>query len=143
MNIQSIASSGMNAAALRLEAAASNIANAQSEGALHPPTGAPVPTGTQSPDLKPVYEPRHVDQVSLSAGAAGGVSASIKTTPDYYAAYKPDASYADAQGMVAVPKVDLAEQTVERITAQQSFQSNMSVYKTADAMQKALLDIKT
>jgi flagellar basal-body rod protein FlgC len=141
MNAQSIAASGMNAASLRLEAAASNIANAQTEGVLPPPRPLAQPAGTQAPELQAVYDPRWVDQVSLSSGA-GGVSASIKARPDYSPAYKPDATYADAKGFVAVPNVDMAQETVGLITAQQSFKANMSVYQTADAMQQALLNIK-
>jgi flagellar basal-body rod protein FlgC len=143
MNAQSIASSGMNAAALRLEAAASNIANAQTEGVIPPAVPVAQPAGTQAPDLQAVYDPRRVDQVSLSSGAAAGVSASIKATQDFYPAYKPDATYANDKGFVAVPNVDMAEETVGLITAQQSFKANMSVYKTADAMQQTLLDIKS
>ena len=142
MNAQSIAASGMNAASLRLEAAASNIANAQTEGVLPPPTPLAQPAGTQAPDLQAVYDPRRVDQVSLSSGAASGVSASLKAVADYSPAYKPDATYADAKGFVAVPNVDMAQETVGLITAQQSFKANMSVYKTADAMQQTLLNIK-
>ena len=141
MNAQSIAASGMNAASLRLEAAASNIANAQTEGVL--PSAKPLaqPAGTQAPELQAVYDPRRLDQVSLSSGAAG-VSASIKAIPDYSLAYKPDATFASAKGFVAVPNVDMAEETVGLITAQQSFKANMNVYKTADAMLQTLLNIK-
>jgi len=44
--------------------------------------------------------------------------------------------------MVASPNVDPVTETVQMITAEQSFLSNMSVYKTADAMMKMVLDIK-
>jgi flagellar basal-body rod protein FlgC len=142
MNAQSVAASGMNAASLRLEAAASNIANAQTEGVLPPSTPLAQPAGTQAPELQAVYDPRRLDQVSLSSGAASGVSASLKAAPDYSPAYKPDATYANAKGFVAVPNIDLVQETVGLISAQQSFKANMRVYQTADAMQKALLNIK-
>jgi flagellar basal-body rod protein FlgC len=135
----------MDAAVLRLDVAASNIANAQSDGAVPPQDGTPL-----SADQPQVYVPRRVDQVSLSSGAqnamAGGVAAKVSSRAsggqDYELAYRPDASFADDQGMVATPKVDPVEETVQMITAQQAFSANMSVYKTADAMMKAVLDIQ-
>jgi flagellar basal-body rod protein FlgC len=139
MQAQSIAQSGMAAATLRLDAAASNLANAQSDGAL-PPTDGSAP----DPKAQAAYEPRRIDQISLSpsAGKAAGVSAQITAKPDFFASYKPDASFANEQGMVASPNVDPVNETVQMITAEQSFLSNMSVYKTADAMTKMVLDIK-
>lgn len=129
----------MAAATLRLDAAASNLANAQSDGALPPTDGS-----VADPKAPSVYAPRRVDQISLSptASKASGVSAEVKAEPDYFASYKPDASFADAQGMVASPNVDPVTETVQMITAEQSFRSNMSVYKTADAMAQMVLDIK-
>jgi len=139
MQAQSIAQSGMAAATLRLEAAASNLANAQSDGVLPPSNGT-----APDPKAPSVYAPRRIDQVSLSPSASkvAGVSAQITAEPDYFASYKPDASFADAQGMVASPNVDPVTETVQLITAEQSFRSNMSVYKTADAMTQMVLDIK-
>jgi flagellar basal-body rod protein FlgC len=129
----------MAAATLRLEAAASNLANAQSDGVLPPSDGS-----TVDPKAPSVYAPRRIDQVSLSPSAskASGVSAQITAEPDFFASYKPDATFADAQGMVASPNVDPVTETVQLITAEQSFRSNMSVYKTADAMTQMVLDIK-
>jgi flagellar basal-body rod protein FlgC len=139
MQAQSIAQSGMAAATLRLDAAASNLANAQSDGAL------PSADGSASDPLAPsVYAPRRVDQISLSPSASkiAGVSAQITAEPNFFASYKPDASFANGQGMVASPNVDPVTETVQMIMAEQSFLSNMSVYKTADAMMKMVLDIK-
>jgi flagellar basal-body rod protein FlgC len=139
MQAQSIAQSGMAAATLRLEAAASNLANAQSDGVLPPSDGSALDPKAQS-----VYAPRRIDQVSLSPSASkvSGVSAQITAEPDFFASYKPGSTFADAQGMVAAPNVDPVTETVQLITVEQSFRSNMSVYKTADAMMQMVLDIK-
>lgn len=139
MQAQSIAQSGMAAATLRLDAAASNLANAQSDGALPPADGSAV-----DPQAPSAYAPRRIDQVSLSPSASkiAGVQAQITSEPDFFASYKPDAAFANGQGMVASPNVDPVTETVQMITAEQSFLSNMSVYKTADAMMKMVLDIK-
>ena len=139
MQAQSIAQSGMAAATLRLDAAASNLANAQSDGTLPPSDGS-----ATDPKAPSVYAPRRIDQVSLSPSASkvAGVSAQITAEPDFFASYKPDATFADPQGVVASPNVDPITETVQLITAEQSFRSNMSVYKTADAMMQMVLDIK-
>jgi flagellar basal-body rod protein FlgC len=139
MQASSIAQSGMLAATLRLEAAASNLANAQSDGAL-PDAGGLGP----NPQAQEPYAPRRVDQVSLSAsaGQSSGVAAQITAAPDFFKSYKPDASFADAQGMVGSPNIDPVNEAVQLITAEQAFRSNMSVYGTADAMMKMVLDIK-
>ena len=145
MQALSMSRSGMAAAVLRLDVAASNIANAQSDGAVPPEDGTPL-----SADQPQAYVPLRVDQVSLSRGAqsamAGGVSARVSSqTSDrqnFELAYRPDAAFANDQGMVATPRVDPVEETVQLITAQQAFNANMSVYKTADAMMKAVLDVK-
>ncbi|MEY4248457.1 MAG: flagellar basal-body rod protein [Pseudomonadota bacterium] len=139
MQAQMIAQSGMAAATLRLDAAASNLANSQSDGVLLPNDGSAVDSNAPS-----VYDPRRIDQVSLSPSASkvAGVDAQIRAEPDFFASYKPDAAFANGQGMVASPNVDPVTEAVQMITAEQSFLSNMSVYKTADAMTKMVLDIK-
>lgn len=139
MQAQMIAQSGMAAATLRLDAAASNLANAQSDGVLPPNDGSAVDANAPS-----VYAPRRIDQVSLSPSASkvAGVEAQITAEPDFFASYKPDAAFANGQGMVASPNVDPVTEAVQMITAEQSFLANMSVYKTADAMMSKILDIK-
>jgi flagellar basal-body rod protein FlgC len=58
------------------------------------------------------------------------------------AAYDPSAPYADKNGMVAAPKVDLTNEVVQQITALYEFAANARVMQTASQMMKTLLDIK-
>src|ERR1700712_3598915 len=94
----SIAASGMNAATLRLQVSANNVANAWSDG--------PLPSSKDAANFPRAYVPLRVDQIDT---AGGGTSASIGTiSPSYVSTFDPIAPYADGNGMVATPNVDLA-----------------------------------
>ncbi|MBP2315746.1 flagellar basal body rod protein FlgC [Azospirillum soli] len=133
-----IAVSGMMAQTRRVEASASNIANVRSKGAL-PDSAGTVPDGKPAP-----YQPLNVAQSEQRFGTeAAGTRAVFKPiTPAYLPEYEPDASYADAQGMVAAPNVDLAREQVNQIAASRAYQANISVARTQDEMMKSLLDSK-
>lgn len=114
-NAMSIAVSGMQAASLRLEAAASNIVNMDSAG----------------------YQPVSVAQ---SPAADGSVSTSLQpVTPAGLLAYDPASPYANVQGMVAKPNVDLATEIVNLKVAGYSFRASIQAYKAASQMFNTLL----
>src|SRR5687768_10407375 len=115
-SITSISASGMNAASLRLSVAARNIANAGSNGAL--PSAAP--PARPEPAPKP-YVPLRVDQVDVSGGTAARVSPAATAPVPVYA---PAAPYADANGMVGAPDVDLGSELVSVMTAKQTYAAN-------------------
>lgn len=123
-----IAVSGMDASATWLDATASNVANMNDTSAL--PAGNAPYTGYQ-----PVT-------VAMSAAASGGVTADVEPEmPAYSPGYDPSAPLANAQGMVAVPNVDLATAVVDQITALQSYKANADVFRTAEEMTKVTLDM--
>src|SRR5262245_3423268 len=93
-----IAISGLIAADLRLQVAASNIANLRSEG---PPPGAPNPG-----DVPPAYSALRVNQTDVVGG--GTLATVVAGSPATVQSYDPSAFFADANGMVASPNVDLA-----------------------------------
>ena len=129
-----IAASGMQAASLALDAIASNVANANTNGPVPatPPNQSVVQTGIS------VYQPVAAVQ---STTPGGGVTASLQASvPGYTLAYDPQAPYANLQGMIATPNVDMAAQAVGQIEAKASFQANAAVYRTASDMYKSLLD---
>ena len=120
----SISVSGMQAASLRLNAAASNIVNANSDGAVSASAGA--------------YQPVSVAQ---SATPGGGTSASLQpVTPSSLLAYNPSSPYANVQGMVAQPNVDLPTELVNMKEAANDFRASLAAYKTSSEMFKSLLD---
>jgi len=107
----SIALSGLQAASLRLDAAASNIVNSDSNA----------------------YQPVSVSQ---SASPGGGVSASLQpVTPASLLAYDPAAPTSNMQS-----NVDLPSELVTLKLATHDFRASLLAYKASAEMFKALLD---
>jgi flagellar basal-body rod protein FlgC len=132
MSILSIASSGLAAASRRLEVSASNVANALDTG--------PLPDAPNAASFPPAYAPQRVDQVDA---AGGGTVANVSTvSPSYVTQYDPSAPFADKNGLVAAPNVDLANEAVQQITARIEFAANAKVIQVESEMMKTLLDIK-
>ena len=121
--------SGLIASSKRLDVSASNTANLRSTGAL------PGNSGQQA------YQPRQPIQSSLASG--GAVTGSRPITPAYIPEYAPDASFADADGMVAAPNVDLVRETAGQISAKQAYGFSLKALQANDDMMKSLLDLKT
>jgi flagellar basal-body rod protein FlgC len=132
-SISAIALSGLNAASRRLQVSASNVANSQTTGAL-PNADGTVPAGA------PVaYAPLALVQ---TASADGGVQTSVTTvTPPTTAVFDPQASFANQDGLVAAPNVDLAQEFVGQLLASYSFAANAAVLKADDRNTKTLIDI--
>jgi len=132
-SISTIALSGMNAAARRLEVSASNVANVMSTGAL------PNADGTLPAGAPRAYAPLELVQ---TASAGGGTQTAVTTvTPSTTAVYDPQAPFANQNGFVAAPHVDLAQEMIGQLIASYSFTANATVMRAADRMSKTLLDI--
>ena len=132
-SITTIALSGMNAAARRLEVSASNVANVMTTGAL-PNADGTVPAGAPR-----AYAPLELVQ---TASAGGGTQTTVTTaTPSTTAVSDPQAPFANQNGLVAAPNVDLAQEFVGQLLASYSFAANVAVLKADDQNNKALLDI--
>jgi flagellar basal-body rod protein FlgC len=147
------AASGLYAAALQLNVYASNLANAQTTGSLPQTPSTPaasaigaVPASSLSPTASTAapplaYQPLQLVQYSNADVAGGGVSASVQpSSPAAYAAYSPSSSYADANGQVAAPAIDLPAQIANQASALIQFQANLKVILASDQMQKSVLD---
>ena len=126
-----IAVSGLSVASLRLQVAASNIANASSDG--------PLP-GTPNPEnFPPAYSVLRVNQVD---NFGGGTSATVTNVPPPTSAtYDPTAPYADGRGMVASPNVDLANELVQVLLARFSYAANAQVIRVDAQMGSALFNV--
>jgi flagellar basal-body rod protein FlgC len=134
----STALSGMTANMLRLRNSASNVANAQTRGTIpSSPPSQPVPASGSG---QQVYQ---AVRTQLTATPNGGVAASsTPTLPSYLIEYDPTAPYANEQGLVAAPNVDLAREAVEQIVAEHSYKANIATIRTAAEMERSLLDLK-
>jgi flagellar basal-body rod protein FlgC len=132
-SILSIAVSGMQAAAHRLQVSANNVANARSDGALPNAQGA-------YPDGAPrVYAPRRVDQVEQPSGGTRTVESDV--SPSYVPTYDPSAPYANEDGLVAAPNVDYAEEAVQQLMATYAYAANARVVTSYNQMVKSLFDM--
>jgi flagellar basal-body rod protein FlgC len=120
--------SGLNAASLRLEAAASNVANSQDTAPLTPEAGLPLP-----------YQP--VDVVQNAAPGGGTQAHLVPVTPPDQAVFDPGSPFADANGRVAAPNVDTAQQLVNVDVAHVNYDANLKVIETARKMQGYLLNV--
>ena len=127
----SIAASGMNVAALRLQVSASNVANVMSNG--------PLPGSNDSKSYPGAYVPSRVDQ---TATVGGGTSATVSPiSPSAVPVFDPTAPYANQEGMVASPNVDLASEMIQQVIASYTFAANAKVMQIDGQMTAALLNI--
>jgi flagellar basal-body rod protein FlgC len=133
-SILSNAVSGMLAATRRLEVSAANVANVRSDGAL------PDAQGNYSPDAPRAYTPLRVDQVDLATGGTRAVVSEV--SPSYVATFNPSAPYANEDGMVASPNVDLADEMIQQLIASYTYAANARVVTSYNQMVKSLFDAK-
>jgi len=116
----STALSGLFAASKKAEASASNIANLNTAGSLDP----------ASPN-----QPYSAVTTVQTANARGGVTATnVVKEPGYVSAYSPDSPFANAEGMVGVPNVDLAEEVVNLKLAEISYKASIKALQAAQDM---------
>jgi len=149
MSTLSIATSGLSAASLRLNVTASNIANALTTGPLPATGGSGTPAGgtgggsSANSTFPAAYVPLQVNQVDQSNGSTpGGTLATVSTvSPSFVPQSDPSAPFANQDGLVAAPNVDLADQFVQLITAKYAFAANAKVIQAYDNTTKSLLDI--
>jgi flagellar basal-body rod protein FlgC len=127
--ISAIGLSGLNAASVRVQVSASNLANTDD--------AAPLPgSGVAGPAP---FVPMRVQTVSLGQG---GVQAQLSAArPGWGPAYRPDSPYADADGMAAMPDVDLASELVGQAEALQQYRASAALIAVDGRMKKAALDL--
>lgn len=125
----SIALTGLDSATKRLQASASNIANLQTVGSLE--------EGGQAP-----YTPLVTQQTAMTDTNGNGLG--VRTgyapkSPAFIPAYDPDSPFANAEGVIGVPNVDLAEEAVNLILAKTTYKANIATIKAAQETTDELL----
>jgi len=126
-----IALSGINAATLRLRVAASNIANARSDG--------PLPGSPETASLAGTYVPLRVIQ---TATADGGTSATVTAaSPGTVTAYDPNLRNSETWAFAANPYIALTNEMVQVLVARFNLTANAHVLRTDTQMSAALFDI--
>lgn len=127
INAIQIALSGLNAAKTKADVSASNIANAQTEGALNPADG-PAPYRAQT--------------TVQNTQAGGGVETQVvPANKPYVPSYNPDSPFANADGLVGAPNVDYASEFVNLQIASTSYKVNLKTIQAQSDMQQELLSV--
>lgn len=120
-NVFYIAATALTAQSMRLNAVASNLANADS---AHSSTG-------DGYKAKQVYfQSIPIDSATPWAQGVQMTKVVEDTRPDRLV-YDPHNPLADAKGNVAYPNVDVVEEMVNMISASRSYQTNVEVMSTA------------
>lgn len=126
-NVFYIASSALTAESMRLNAVASNLANADS---AHSSTGG----GYKAKQV--IFQATPVDGATPWAQGVQMTQVVEDTRPDRLV-YEPHNPLADAKGYVAYPNVDVVEEMTNMISASRAYQTNVDVMTTAkDLMQR-------
>ncbi len=129
-NVFQVSSSAMTAQSMRLNAVASNLANADS---------------IVSSDGKP-YRAKHVVFETTAIGG-GEVSRGVRVSKVVEDAapprmvYDPKNPAADEKGYVSFSNVNVVEQMTDMISASRSYQTNVEVMNTAKTMMLRTLQI--
>ncbi len=122
LNIFNIAGSAMSAQSKRLNAVASNIANADS---------------AVGPNDQP-YRAKQVEFMTVPVGgdkdATVKVSKVIEDTAPPKMVYNPGHPNADSNGYVAMPNVNVTEEMVNMLSASRSYQNNIDTLNAAKSM---------
>lgn len=135
-----IAGSGMSAQTVRLNTTSSNIANAESVAS----------------SVDKTYRARHpvfmaqytaalgqgvTDPVTGDSTAGVNVAGVVESNAPLQYRYEPDHPYADKDGYVAYPNVNVVEEMTNMISASRSFQTNADVMNTAKQMLSQVLNL--
>lgn len=124
-NVFDIAGSAMTAQSMRLNVVASNMANADSV------TGS---DGQPYRAKQVVFQARPLN-AGMPNGANGVVVAQVMEDPSpFKTVYDPKNPFADAQGYVRRPNVDVVEEMTNMISASRSYQASVEMMNTAKTL---------
>lgn len=136
-NVFDIAGSAMTAQSVRLNATASNIANAQSAASS---------TGEAYRGRHPVFAAMHrsamgLDQPTMAEQAGSGVQVLgiVESDAPLQKRFEPHHPLANDEGYVLYPNVDVVEEMANMISASRSFQMNVEVMNSAKQMMQRVL----
>jgi flagellar basal-body rod protein FlgC len=126
-NIFNIAGTALTAQSARLNAVASNLANADS---------------VAGPDGQP-YRAKQVVFTATPMGAGFGVKVTqvVESAAPLRMNYDPSNPAANADGYVAMPNVNSVEEMVNMISASRAYQTNAEVMSTAKSLMLKTLAI--
>jgi flagellar basal-body rod protein FlgC len=121
-SVLGISLTGLNAAGLRLDVSANNIANAQTTSKINGP-----------------YVPQDVIQINQELGGTLAFVQDSNKPP--ITSYDPSNSEADSNGIVQLPNVDIEEEIGKQLEASASFMANLKAIENQKTLQDSLLRI--
>ena len=131
--IKNVAASGMAAQRLRVQLAATNIANVET---------------TRTPEGGPYRKKEAVFQVlPMDSGADGlpvagvQVAGVVASNEPFISKYDPSHPDADSSGLVQFPNVNPVEEMVNLTEASRSFEANVAVVRAVRAMELSAQDL--
>jgi flagellar basal-body rod protein FlgC len=153
-----VSASGLTAQRAVMDAAAENLANAQT---TRTPEGGPyrrkvvpltaevqpftVITGEEAPGGLVVTNPDHLGSGAtppMTAQEAMGVTARVETdTSEGQQVYDPGHPDADADGMVRMPNVDTAREMVTLMVASRAYEANLAALQASRRLAEASLNL--
>jgi flagellar basal-body rod protein FlgC len=131
--IKNIAASGMSAQRLRVQLAASNIANAETTRTQE---GGPYRR------KEPVFQAVLLEQTQDGTPVTGVGIAGIQSSQEpFISKYDPSHPDADANGMVQYPNVNPVEEMVNLTESSNSYQANVAVVRAIRTMELSAQDL--
>jgi flagellar basal-body rod protein FlgC len=131
--IKDIAASGMFAERLRVQLAASNIANSET---TRTPEGGPYRR------KEPVFQTQLLGALQDGMPVTGVKVAGIQTSNEpFITKYDPSHPDADANGVVQYPNVNPLEEMVNLTEAGRGFEANVAVVRAVRAMELSAQDL--
>ena len=124
-NIYHIAQRAMGAQLVRLNATASNLANADNI--------ASNPNDAYKP-VKPVFETKYFDLIRKKGISTVDAVTVEKMNIEPVKVYKPGHPMADANGFIYKAPVDIEEEYVDMLEASRQYQNNVEVITTIKAL---------
>ena len=122
LDVFTIAGSALTAQSARLNAVASNLANADSVAGAN---GQP-------------YRAKQVVFAATPVGSEGGqgvrVTQVVESAAPLRLTFDPKSPFANAEGYVSMPNVNPVEEMVNMISASRSYQTNAEVMNTAKSL---------
>lgn len=130
--VSAIALSGSHAATHRVAVAAGNIVNARTTGPVNP---------AEARQASETYQRQRVHLTSLASG--GVQSHTVIPEPSTEPMFAPSDPNANADGVVQAPKVDLAAEFVEVMSAEIAYRASLKLLEADQQMFDALLDTRS
>lgn len=126
----SSALSGLAAANRRIEVSASNIANIDTSGSV---------PASDAGERRDPYQPVRVEQSSTPGG--GTATSDRYVQPPYVPVFDTSSAFANSNGVVAAPNVDIASEVTDQIGATRSYKANLKSIQTISDLVRKLYDL--